>query len=62
MLKFPTNVETPTANISPSGLSVIPEPTLTSPFTSSVDVGIALAIPTLPPKGYSPSKPSLPPL
>ena len=29
MLKFPTNVETPTANISPSELKVIPLPTRT---------------------------------
>ena len=49
-------------NTFPSELSVIPEPTLTSPFTSSVDVGIALAIPTLPPKGCSAIEPSLPPL
>ena len=39
----PLNVETPTANISPSGLSVIPEPTFTSEVTSK-----SLLIPTVP--------------
>ena len=38
---------TPVANISPAGLSVIPEPTLTSPFTPSVGVEGSPPIPIL---------------
>ena len=42
MLKFPTNVDTPTANISPSELSVIPEPTLT------LEVAVKIPVTTAP--------------
>ena len=42
VVTIPTNVETPTANTSPSGLSVTPEPTLT------LEVAVKIPVTTAP--------------